>query len=677
METDRAHIECVRVYTDTLNNDPFILQFYRGTPAEDKELVVKEALENILLNHQNDNYMAWNITDGSILNIESKKLAKYDIILIARTFQPPLDNLKFVDKMDESMNGHVSLKNKRNQASSGLVEPDKFSQSLGPKAEIAIKDSRFKLSHSASRIKFSLLKENFQKEISDSPNKKDVTFQNLPFSEIILNGDNENRLKQEVLTQPIDNHSSHSHVINLEDSFMIQKSNSSKENDQSINGISLNVKEYGKIYTNLENKIANQPIDGDNHLIYTTTTNFPIFTYLHKIPEQKYNPKFPPPTYIQYSTLSKLEPSDKAYIFKGVEITSGGEIKCVDKEILEKQKGIVMEVLSKLAKSIAEGRGVVGISLPVRIFEARSMLERITDWWSFLPTFLLPAAYQKTPIERMKNIVAFAVGGLYTSASQLKPFNPLLGETYQGFFPGYDIDISCEHISHHPPIANFLITHKDFRFYGRYEFQANLETNTLTLLQDGPNYCEFKDGGKIVFYWPFIKVHGMLFGERTVKWVGVIKVIDEKNRMKAIIKMDDGGKKSVFSKVRTDIFNGAIYNYKEIINTNSKKKTKREQHKEDAEMKDVDQILAQITGSWLEYLEIDGKQFWCIDKHFPTRAQPVENPIPSDCRYREDLIWVKYGNLHFAEEWKVKLEERQRHERKLKQDYNYKKKKKN
>jgi len=39
------------------------------------------------------------------------------------------------------------------------------------------------------------------------------------------------------------------------------------------------------------------------------------------------------------------------------------------------------------------------------------------------------------------------------------------------------------------------------------------------------------------------------------------------------------------------------------------------------------------------------------------------NPLPSDCRFREDLIWLAIGNLDFAQNWKVKLEEQQRHDR--------------
>ena len=40
---------------------------------------------------------------------------------------------------------------------------------------------------------------------------------------------------------------------------------------------------------------------------------------------------------------------------------------------------------------------------------------------------------------------------------QMKPFNPILGETYKGSFSEGTV-ITMEHISHHPPISYFYVT---------------------------------------------------------------------------------------------------------------------------------------------------------------------------------------------------------------------------
>jgi hypothetical protein len=43
----------------------------------------------------------------------------------------------------------------------------------------------------------------------------------------------------------------------------------------------------------------------------------------------------------------------------------------------------------------------------------------------------------------------------------------------------------------------------------------------------------------------------------------------------------------------------------------------------------------------------------------------MENVAPSDWRFREDLIWLKYKFMKIAHQWKVRMEEQQRHDRRL------------
>jgi len=254
------------------------------------------------------------------------------------------------------------------------------------------------------------------------------------------------------------------------------------------------------------------------------------------------------------------------------------------------------------------------------------------------------------------------------SASQLKPFNPLLGETYQGFFPGHGIDIYCEHTSHHPPIANFLLLNPNYKYSGRYEFVAKLSNNTLFIRQEGPNCVEFKDGSKVIFHLPGIKVNGMLLGDRTCYYNGVAKFEDPKNKVKAIVKMGCGTeKKSGFfggTKKRHDQFEGKIYYYDPSA-TKVESKNQQDEDKEDLKYADLDKEITPISGSFLENLKFGDTEFWHIDKVKPAAYKPTENPLPSDVRFREDLVWLKYGNMKHAEDWKLRLEEQQRWDRKL------------
>lgn len=78
------------------------------------------------------------------------------------------------------------------------------------------------------------------------------------------------------------------------------------------------------------------------------------------------------------------------------------------------------------------------------------------------------------------------------ATAQLKPFNPILGETFQGRING--MPIYLEQISHHPPVSAFLMYGKDYKLVGGYEAHASLHANSCTASLLGAPYVQFKNG---------------------------------------------------------------------------------------------------------------------------------------------------------------------------------------
>ena len=76
----------------------------------------------------------------------------------------------------------------------------------------------------------------------------------------------------------------------------------------------------------------------------------------------------------------------------GYKITKSGGVECCNPDEIKSQEGIVIELMKTAGKTLMEGKNSVGISLPVRIFEPRSTIERICDGWSFGPIYLNRAA---------------------------------------------------------------------------------------------------------------------------------------------------------------------------------------------------------------------------------------------------------------------------------------------
>ena len=692
----------VRIYMSNKDKEPYPIKFYPGVRPSDIDLGILETINNLKVHSKNKNLKAWNRLTGKEISLQHKINTEFTSLVFgedASDFQDkslttanvtpiqsrrPSEELLAIKANDSKsrqklksiiVNKSGPIVEKINKNYDNLImdhKPEKKKTRSKSSALIAINNSRVQhltkpnndnnlnpkldsskvIPLSNDRIDTSLLTFNPQKNVSPGEQNN-----------------SSNGIVQRVLPQ------SFGQNLLLGDSQLIHdeskiEENSYRKNDQNSKKALRSYLESPMLMTRRSltpqtGTIATVAIDGDNSDVYSFKKGLCPFSYMISVMEDVYNAKLPPPVYLPYQTIIDKKPLSKETVLDGLEILPNGDLKLVDPEILKQQKGILKEVFQSLLKSLSEGRGMVGVSLPVRIFEPRSLLERVCDMWTFVPNYIVPATKERNPIEKMKKIVAAAVGGLYVGAKQLKPFNPILGETFQAMFPNENISINIEHTSHHPPIANFLLIHKDFKYWGRYEFTVKLEgvtKNTIIMQQQGPNHVDFSDGSRITFYWPSLQIEGATHGDRTCRVIGHMKFIDEKNNLKTVIKFGENGESKSSQKKAMDAFHGKLYRYKKGRLSVSQKKMEKI---EDLNFNDLEENLLNVSGSWLESLKIGEETMWNIDRDLPSTFVPIENPLPSDSRFREDMIWTKRNNKKHAQEWKLKLEERQRFEKKL------------
>lgn len=323
-----------------------------------------------------------------------------------------------------------------------------------------------------------------------------------------------------------------------------------------------------------------------------------------------------------------------------------------DEAIITEQRGVVWDLIKQLGKSITQGVSLTKIAIPVRIAEPRSYLELVTDGWCYAPIFLKQAAVEADPVERMKLVITFAIAGLSNTCTPKKPFNPILGETYQATFED-GTEIFCEQTSHHPPISNWELVGPGnmYTFYGSGELLASFRGNSIKGHQNGKHYIDFAmDGGRIEYHLPEVWVRGIMWGDRIIEYDGVVTFTDRKNNLTAEVRInpETGGWFSS-KKFPTDYIEGMIF-------TPSAKNPEQKV------------VKSRIEGSWLGCIVFDGQQYWAYDQGAKFAAIPVEKPLPSDCRYREDLVHLKKGDLEGAQTWKQKLEEKQRRDAKLRKE---------
>lgn len=379
---------------------------------------------------------------------------------------------------------------------------------------------------------------------------------------------------------------------------------------------------------------------------------------------------------------------------------SDGGYLFTDLDGISKQRKSMWDLAKQIGSNLLEGKDLVSVSLPVYLFEPRSFLHRVCDNWAFYNQFLYKAAREKDPVKRMALVVAFSISGLHQTGICLKPFNPILGETYQAqYSPQQEhshvikqqqqqqenlknkkkssssststlqsmgeeeanistdgAQVFVEQISHHPPVTAWELrsNNGDFVYTGQAGYLASIRGNALKGGQTGPHRIEFKDGGVIQYELPLFWLKGVMWGDRIMEYYGVVKYSDPINNLtcELVFHPDQKGFiRSFFQSAKTpsDTVRGEI---KRV---------------------DDDEVLGSIEGSWLGYIDFtrNGKseRLWNIlgsgDPIYPT---PVEDPLPSDARWREDLRSLILGREEDAQRWKETLEEKQRKEKKWRLD---------
>eukprot|EP01091_Cochliopodium_minus_P009362 TRINITY_DN2295_c0_g1_i1.p1 TRINITY_DN2295_c0_g1~~TRINITY_DN2295_c0_g1_i1.p1 ORF type:complete len:385 (+),score=126.84 TRINITY_DN2295_c0_g1_i1:31-1185(+) len=348
--------------------------------------------------------------------------------------------------------------------------------------------------------------------------------------------------------------------------------------------------------------------------------------------------------------------------------TSGG-FHFNDPEIVSKQRTAIWDMAKQFGQNLISGgeeRSIVNVSLPVYLFEPRSYLERITDNWCYVPHFMKKAAEATDPVERFKCIVSLMVAGLHNTCKQIKPFNPILGETYEATYEDGS-EIFMEQSSHHPPVSNFEILgpNGSWHLYGYGEWSAGFRANSVKGRQSGPMVAAFPDGTKISFELPWTIISGLLFGERVMEYVEVAKFRDPKNKLALdLLFAPPAPPSSGFLNWITSKKPPSDYLSGKLVQTTS----------ENGEPKEGDKVIHEVSGSWLGCVKFGTEIHWdwtdekngILKKSFPT---PHTDPLPSDSRYRGDLIYLSKKDEKNSQEWKGKLENKQRKEERSRKEH--------
>ncbi|XVE65049.1 hypothetical protein DITRI_Ditri07aG0151000 [Diplodiscus trichospermus] len=179
---------------------------------------------------------------------------------------------------------------------------------------------------------------------------------------------------------------------------------------------------------------------------------------------------------------------------------------------VEKEKGV--SLWSMIKDNV--GKDLTRVCLPVYFNEPISSLQKCFEDLEY--SYLLDSAYQYgkegNSLQRILNVAAFAVSGYASSEGRhCKPFNPLLGETYEADYPDKGVRFFSEKVSHHPTLIACHCEGKGWKFWGDSNIRTKFWGRSIQLDPVGVLTLEFDDGE--IFQWSKVTttIYNLILGK--------------------------------------------------------------------------------------------------------------------------------------------------------------------
>ena len=181
------------------------------------------------------------------------------------------------------------------------------------------------------------------------------------------------------------------------------------------------------------------------------------------------------------------------------------------------------------------GKDLSKIPIPVNFSEPMSMLQRIIEELEY-SEMLDRASMCDDQWEQMAYVAAFTISSYSTTATRTnKPFNPILGETYEcDRFDevGFGWRAIAEQVSHHPPgLSVHCESIKEWTLYQEFLMSSKFRGQYLQIVPLGTSHLEFKKTGHH-YTWRKITtfVRNIIVGKLWIDNVGEMDIINHKTK---------------------------------------------------------------------------------------------------------------------------------------------------
>ncbi|XP_052270365.1 oxysterol-binding protein 1-like isoform X2 [Dreissena polymorpha] len=177
------------------------------------------------------------------------------------------------------------------------------------------------------------------------------------------------------------------------------------------------------------------------------------------------------------------------------------------------------------------GKELSKIPMPVNFSEPLSMLQRITEDFEY-SSLLDEAAECEDSTEQLAYVTVFTVSSYSTTINRTtKPFNPLLGETYE---LDHTDDMGwkslAEQVNHHPPVMAVHTKGRTWTLWQEFTMKSCIKGVYLTIVPTGIAHLVFhKSGNHYTWRKVTTTVHNIIVGKLWVDHHGDMDIKNHKN----------------------------------------------------------------------------------------------------------------------------------------------------
>ncbi|XP_041818097.1 oxysterol-binding protein-related protein 7 isoform X2 [Chelmon rostratus] len=172
------------------------------------------------------------------------------------------------------------------------------------------------------------------------------------------------------------------------------------------------------------------------------------------------------------------------------------------------------------------GKDLARVSMPAALNEPVNLLQRLCEELEY-SELLDTANNTPDPYQRMIYIAAFAISGYSTATfrNRYKPFNPVLGETYECIREDRGFRLISEQVCHHPPISACHAHSENFSFWQDQRWKNKFWGKSLEILPTGmvnvtlPRYGDHYEWNKVVTC-----IHNVLSQQRYLEHYGEVTI---------------------------------------------------------------------------------------------------------------------------------------------------------